>query len=61
MNQGGVSIIGGCGHVGLPLGLALAERGLESRSTTSTATAVDLVNAGSMPFDEPGRPSCCRA
>jgi UDP-N-acetyl-D-mannosaminuronic acid dehydrogenase len=54
MNQGGVSIIGGCGHVGLPLGLALADRGLDVTLYDVNRAAVDLVNSGSMPFDEPG-------
>ncbi len=51
-----VVIVGGCGHVGLPLALALAERGLEVRSYDLDASAVETVNAGRMPFLEPGAP-----
>jgi UDP-N-acetyl-D-mannosaminuronic acid dehydrogenase len=56
MNSNAVSIIGGCGHVGLPLGLALADRGLDVTLYDVNERAVDLVNSGQMPFDEPGAP-----
>ena len=37
-----VVVVGGCGHVGLPLAIAFASRGLRRRrSTTSTPSAVD--------------------
>jgi UDP-N-acetyl-D-mannosaminuronic acid dehydrogenase len=49
-----VAIIGGCGHVGLPLGLAFAERGLRVALYDVNQRAVDGVNRGEMPFDEPG-------
>jgi UDP-N-acetyl-D-mannosaminuronic acid dehydrogenase len=49
-----VAIVGGCGHVGLPLGLALASRGLRVSLYDLDAAAVGLVNGGSLPFDEPG-------
>src|SRR5689334_8027464 len=51
---GDVCIVGGCGHVGLPLGLALADRGLDVSLVDVNPAAVDLVNGGSLPFDEPG-------
>ncbi len=51
-----VVIVGGCGRVGLPLGLALAARGLDVCSYDIDATAVEAVNAGRMPFLEPGAP-----
>ena len=47
-------IVGGCGHVGLPLGLAFADSGLHVVLYDHDATAVDTVNAGKMPFMEPG-------
>jgi UDP-N-acetyl-D-mannosaminuronic acid dehydrogenase len=50
----GVAIVGGCGHVGLPLGLAFASRGLDVVLYDVNARSVDIVNAGTMPFDEPG-------
>jgi UDP-N-acetyl-D-mannosaminuronic acid dehydrogenase len=47
-------IIGGCGHVGLPLGLAFADRGLRVVLHDINPDAVDDVNAGRLPFAEPG-------
>jgi UDP-N-acetyl-D-mannosaminuronic acid dehydrogenase len=47
-----VVIIGGCGRVGLPLGLALAARGLSVVLYDINAEAVEKVNAGRMPFAE---------
>ncbi|HZD03151.1 MAG TPA: nucleotide sugar dehydrogenase [Actinomycetes bacterium] len=49
-----VVLIGGCGHVGLPLGIALADRGGSVLLYDVSESAVKLVNAGSMPFQEPG-------
>ncbi len=49
-----VVIIGGCGHVGLPLGLAFADRGLRVVLHDINPDAVDDVNAGRLPFAEPG-------
>jgi UDP-N-acetyl-D-mannosaminuronic acid dehydrogenase len=51
-----VVIVGGCGHVGLPLGLAFASRGLNVALYDVNARAVDMVNGARMPFDEPGAP-----
>jgi UDP-N-acetyl-D-mannosaminuronic acid dehydrogenase len=51
-----VTVIGGCGHVGLPLGITLADRGLEVVSYDTSAFAVDLVNDGQMPFLENNAP-----
>jgi UDP-N-acetyl-D-mannosaminuronic acid dehydrogenase len=49
-----VVIIGGCGHVGLPLGLALADRGLGVILYDTNADAVRTVNEGRLPFAERG-------
>jgi UDP-N-acetyl-D-mannosaminuronic acid dehydrogenase len=49
-----VVIVGGCGHVGLPLGIALAESGLTVTLYDVDPGKVDSVRAGKMPFDEPG-------
>ncbi|MGA7987643.1 MAG: nucleotide sugar dehydrogenase [Candidatus Dormiibacterota bacterium] len=49
-----VVVVGGCGHVGLPLGLAFAAAGMSVVLYDTSATAVDLVNAGTMPFAEIG-------
>jgi UDP-N-acetyl-D-mannosaminuronic acid dehydrogenase len=52
-----IVIIGGCGHVGLPLGLAFADRGLDVALYDTNAAVVDVVNGGSMPFAEAGAPA----
>lgn len=49
-----VVIVGGCGHVGLPLGLVLADTGLRVIAyDTNHSTCLD-VNSGKMPFLEFG-------
>jgi UDP-N-acetyl-D-mannosaminuronic acid dehydrogenase len=45
-------IVGGCGHVGLPLGLVFAEHGLDVTLLDIDQLKVDRVNAGKMPFRE---------
>ena len=47
-------IIGGCGRVGLPLGIALASRGLSVTLYDINAAAVATVNGGALPFAEEG-------
>jgi UDP-N-acetyl-D-mannosaminuronic acid dehydrogenase len=47
-------VIGGCGHVGLPLAIALASRDTNVGIYDVSQTAVDTVNAGQLPFAEPG-------
>src|SRR4051794_29377816 len=49
-----VTIVGGCGHVGLPLGIAFAEAGLRVILFDIDPESVDRVRAGKMPFDERG-------
>ncbi len=49
-----VVLIGGCGHVGLPLGIALADRGAAVLLYDVSESAVKLVNDAVMPFEEPG-------
>jgi UDP-N-acetyl-D-mannosaminuronic acid dehydrogenase len=53
-------VVGGCGHVGLPLGLAFASRGLRTAVYDINQAAVDKVSSGKMPFDEPGAPVVLR-
>src|SRR2546430_13726873 len=47
-------VIGGCGHVGLPLAIAFADRGARVGIYDIGVKAVETVNAGLMPFAEPG-------
>jgi UDP-N-acetyl-D-mannosaminuronic acid dehydrogenase len=49
-----VAVIGGGGHVGLPLSIALADRGLRTVVYDVSDEAVKLVNEATMPFLEPG-------
>jgi UDP-N-acetyl-D-mannosaminuronic acid dehydrogenase len=49
-----VAIVGGCGHVGLPLGIAFAQAGLTVTLYDLNDTSVDQVRAGKMPFWEEG-------
>jgi UDP-N-acetyl-D-mannosaminuronic acid dehydrogenase len=49
-----VAVIGGCGRVGLPLAVALADRGLRTVAVDIDAGAVEVVNQGLLPFLEPG-------
>lgn len=45
--------VGGCGHVGLPLSVALSNSGNSVTAFDLSSVAVDLVNAGHAPFWEP--------
>ncbi|MCW2833426.1 MAG: nucleotide sugar dehydrogenase [Nocardioides sp.] len=49
-----VVVVGGCGHVGLPLAIALASRGLNVAIQDIDGAAVDLVLSGELPFMENG-------
>jgi len=49
-----ISIIGGCGHVGLPLAVTLAAKGCDVTIVDIDANAVAAVNAGKVGFVERG-------
>lgn len=49
-----ICIVGGCGHVGLPLGLVLADRGFDVTLLDINTNAVGLINKGIIPFQEEG-------
>jgi UDP-N-acetyl-D-mannosaminuronic acid dehydrogenase len=49
-----VVVVGGCGHVGLPLGVLLASKGAEVTAYDTNRQVVEQVNAGQVPFKEPG-------
>jgi UDP-N-acetyl-D-mannosaminuronic acid dehydrogenase len=51
-----VVVVGGCGHVGLPLGLAFADSGLDVVLYDTNSEVVETVNGGVMPFAEVGAP-----
>jgi UDP-N-acetyl-D-mannosaminuronic acid dehydrogenase len=49
-----VVVIGGGGHVGLPLAIALADSGASVQIYDVAQSAVETINSGQLPFDEPG-------
>jgi len=49
-----VVVIGGCGHVGLPLAIAFADRGASVAVYDVDPVAVEMVSSGRLPFSEPG-------
>ena len=48
-----IAVVGGCGHVGLPLSVVLANSGNTVTAFDVSAVAVDKVNSGVAPFWEP--------
>lgn len=49
-----IVVVGGCGHVGLPLAVALSANGTKVSSYDVNQSAVSLVNSGVTPFFENG-------
>jgi UDP-N-acetyl-D-mannosaminuronic acid dehydrogenase len=54
MNDLDLVIVGGCGHVGLPLALSLADSGYTVGINDIDRTKVEMVRAGKVPFLETG-------
>lgn len=54
MADADIVIIGGCGHVGLPLGLAFARAGKKVVALDIDEEKIKQVNAGRMPFQDRG-------
>jgi UDP-N-acetyl-D-mannosaminuronic acid dehydrogenase len=49
-----VVVVGGCGHVGLPFGMVLADRGMKVCLFDIDEATVATINQGKMPFREEG-------
>ena len=49
-----ICVVGGCGHVGLPLAITFADRGLKVSVYDINERAVEAVRSGRMPFLEAG-------
>ncbi len=49
-----VAVVGGCGHIGLPLGLLLCDRGHTVTLVDVNASAVKSISEGKVPFYEHG-------
>jgi len=60
MSDTRVAIVGGCGHVGLPLGMSFASKGCQVTLVDINAESVAQVNRGEMPFLEHGAPELLR-
>src|SRR3954449_10749800 len=56
-----VVVVGGCGHVGLPLGIAFASRGKNVALYDINDASVKLVNEGDLPFHAEGAEQPLRA
>ncbi len=56
-----VCIIGGCGHVGIPLGLAFASKGKDVTLVDVNPRAVEAISAGRLPFKEEGADALLKA
>lgn len=54
-----VCVVGGCGHVGLPLGMSFAKAGKKVVLYDINSKNVDNVNKGKMPFKEDGEQMSC--
>lgn len=52
MFKNNISIIGGAGHVGFPLGLAFAESGMKVNLVDINKQSNILINSGKLPFKE---------
>jgi UDP-N-acetyl-D-mannosaminuronic acid dehydrogenase len=49
-----IVVVGGCGHVGLPLGMVLADHGMQVTLLDLDKSKIELINNGVMPFRETG-------
>ena len=52
MNKNKIIIIGGVGHVGAPLGIALSNKGYEVTLLDINTKFIKMINNGQMPFIE---------
>ena len=49
-----IGVIGGGGHVGLPLGIILADAGFSVTLIDKDEERLDMIESGELPFNEPG-------
>lgn len=54
MKNSDISIIGGCGHVGLPLALKFAEKNFTTYAIDINHDAINALNRGKLPYKEIG-------
>src|SRR5881394_3849219 len=60
MNNLDLVIVGGCGHVGLPLALSLADCGYQVGINDIDQAKIEMVKAGQVPFVETGAEALLR-
>src|SRR2546426_4792134 len=60
MNDLDLVIVGGCGHVGLPLALSLADCGYRVGINDIDQAKIEMVKAGQVPFVETGAEALLR-
>ncbi len=60
VRMGSISIVGGAGHVGLPLGLAYANTGMGVTLIDINEERLRVINAGQMPYMEHGAEALLR-
>ena len=56
-----ICIVGGCGHVGIPLGLAFAKKNFEVTLVDVNPKAVENINKAKLPFKEDGAAALLKA
>ena len=56
-----ICIVGGCGHVGIPLGLAFAKTGFDVTLIDVNPKAVENINRARLPFKEDGAEELLKA
>jgi UDP-N-acetyl-D-mannosaminuronic acid dehydrogenase len=56
-----ICIVGGCGHVGIPLGLAFASKGQDVTLVDVNPKSVDDINKAKLPFKEDGASELLKA
>ena len=54
INRNFISVIGGAGHIGTPLGLALSSKGFNVILIDKNKKNIKKINRGQMPFVEEG-------
>jgi UDP-N-acetyl-D-mannosaminuronic acid dehydrogenase len=47
-----IVVIGGCGHVGLPIAIALADKNFQVTSLDVDSKRISIINSGNLPVIE---------
>ena len=52
MKKNKITVVGGAGHIGLPLSIVFANKGFDVAVLDKNLTAIDMAKKGRMPFKE---------